>query len=420
MANDNNNPDATKDSNKGVILGEQNINIGLSLEGLIPAEGAETEEEKKKRLENQTNTIKNDSTKKDSDTDSTLEAKDDTNEAPVGIEIDGIQYSFDKDGNAIDKDGKIIKTKTEVEAIIKEAEVVEEIPLTTELIQKIGVELKDEKGNPIQYEDSIEGMTKMVTDIAEHLNKKERQEFFKTYPEVAEFATHIINGGNSEEFFQKKTESWKNISLKDSSEEFKMDIIVKDLVSKGYERKEAEETAKLYKDSNKLDSSSESALKRLQKEEQGKEIALKEKQIQESKDYEETVVKHWNTVEEVIKKGTLSHIAIPETDKDAFFSYMSKAVDENGQSQAMLDRNTLPLDQKILLDYVVYKKLDFSKLIANKVASKDAMTLRTRLLGKEQSEISGASSRQSIEEKNVKPADFDFSLKNLNLEQSKT
>lgn len=401
---------ANKANEDGLDFDVTGLGTEIKTEG--QGQGAETEEEKAAKLK-----ATEDAAKKKADEDAAAAAANaGKDEKPTGVEVDGKAYKFDAEGNAVDEFGVIKKTKAEVDAILEEQEKgddngadgnQEEVPLTLELQQKIGIEVLGEDGKPKQYTEDITGLTQMVTDVAEELNNRERKEFFETYPEVAALTKHLMNGGTSEDFFKKQSESWKNVSLKDADENLKLSIVTKDLIAKGFETKEAEETAKLYKDSNKLDDMADKALKSRQAAE---DKAIQDKALADKAAYDEQVAnatKEWKAIEGIINKGDLSLITIPEVEKKAFNAYISKAVDDKGNSQLELDRAKLSLEQKLAFDYLIYAKLDITKLVQNKAATMKAQSLRTRLGGSQKEGIQNAQN-QDKHQKNGNDSDFDM------------
>lgn len=320
-----------------------------------------------------------DSNNKGSDNQEKNKEEDSDNKKPEAVDIDGKTFKLDENGNAIDEENKIVKTKEELDALVNEQSEQQELPLPKELIQNIGIEILDENGKPKEYEESVNGLVNLVKDVAEEINKKEKKEFFETFPVIADLVKHLQRGGKQEDFFKAKTESWLNVSLKEADEITKLDIIVKDLVAKGFEAKDAIETANLYKDTNKLDEKSEIALKSRQEAEK---LDNKQKDDAINREIEEEnkkIIETWKNVEKVVNKGKLSEIFIPEIDKKGFYEYISKAVNEDGYSQLAIDRAELEIEQKLLLDYLVYKKLDLSKLVKNIKITEKTTTLRGRL-----------------------------------------
>lgn len=385
-----NNPTGGTSTNNGT---EQNtgIEMDLSIDSLFekPKEKETVTTEQNKETETAQTAVQS-----TTDTDNkSAETKEIT-----GVEIEGVKYGLDAEGNAIDDKGNIVKTKTDVDALAQQeqqTEEVEEIPLITEVYQKIGVELLGDDGKPKVYEDSVEGMSQMALDIAEKVAEKDRKEFFTAFPIIKELTSHLIKGGTPEEFFKTKSESWRGLTLKDASDDLRTTLIIKDLTSKGMNSEQAQKTAKLYKDSNQLNEMSDSALKSLQEGEIKVENDRKEKELLKYKENEKQAITHWNQVEQVVNKGVLSHISIPEAEKKDFFKYISQAANEDGLSQSWIDRDNLSIEQKLILDYMVFKKLDFTKLIANRSKTETAKTMRSRLAGSDKSNVHSTVSQEN-------------------------
>lgn len=308
---------------------------------------------------------------------------EDDNDTPTGIEIDGVKYGFDDKGNAVNEKGEIVKTKEEVDAIISESETEDLPPITEELSQLLGYKILDETGKPKVYEESTEGLVSYIKDVTEKQREIDEQEFFEGFPLAKEIAEHIKKGGTEEDFYKSKLASWKNVTLEGADEARKMSIVIDDLKAKGFNDKDAKETADLYRDSNKLDEKSEAALKS-RKEAESKAIADQKKaEVEAFKKQEAEAIAQWKSIEEIVNKGSLEIINIPETEKKAFYNYISQA-DESGYSKAAQDRANLSLEKKLLLDYLVFKKIDINALVDNKIKTKQAISLRDRLKKQEQ------------------------------------
>ena len=74
------------------------------------------------------------------------------------VEIDGESYSIDDNGNAV-KDGKVVYTKEQLDSFEEATKEVDENTATIEDLEKItGIEIKDENGNPVRHEMTVEGL----------------------------------------------------------------------------------------------------------------------------------------------------------------------------------------------------------------------------------------------------------------------
>lgn len=325
-------------------------------------------------------------------------------EGPKAVELDGVQYQLDKDGNAI-KDGKVFKTKAELDAIEAEGE---EAPLVDVIINRLGVELKDDKGQPKKYEDTEEGLVTATLDAAKVFAVKEYEKLIKSDPEFEEFVEYKKNGGTLNDFIQKKTNSWGSFKLDENNEAQLMNVIIEDLLSAGYEEAQAKQTAELYKDSKRLKEFGKAAYSRLVEAEK-KEEENRVKQFEaDQKKLQEDTVNHWNSVKETITAGDIDGIVIPEADKEAFYQYLSVAVDDKGNSKRNLERRQLPLKRLLQLDYYMFKGFNLSELVKTAVKTQHVKTLRNRMKDTNQGGVGGG---QGIDKnKYQKPADQNITL----------
>ncbi len=301
----------------------------------------------------------------------------------TAVTIDDVTYKLDDKGNAIDKDGKVFKTKVELDALTAS----QEIPLVDEILQKSGLTILDDKGQPKKYEDTTEGLLLLANDIAAEKAKTSLKSYFKARPEVEDYAKFLDRGGNKDEYFKRQSTAWSNVKFDDKDEAVMTSAIVADLMQTGMSKEQAEQTAKLYKDTDKLKEFGKAAHTRLvtgeQTRKQQEELNYNTEVAKEAKFWED----HWNNVNEIVKKGTLNNITIPETDREGFFAYVAFAADDNGNSKATLERQKMPVEMQLQLDYLAYKKFDLKTLISNAVKTEQVKSLRTRVTT--QSGVSG-------------------------------
>lgn len=318
--------------------------------------------------------------KKAADDKAALEAKNKGtgtggDEPPVAVELDGVKYPLDKDGNALDKDGKVFKTKAELDQL----EEGQEEPLVDAIINRAGVKLLDDKGQPKKYEDTEDGVVAATIDIGKEFAKGEYQKLLDSDPEFKEFVEYKKTGGTLNDFIQKKTESWGSFKLDENNETQLTNVIMSDLMAAGVSEEQAKRTAELYKESKTLKEFGKAAYTRLVDNEK-REEAERVKQFQvEQATYVENTKKHWDSVKEIITKGTINNLVIPEADKEAFFDYISKAVDDKGNSKRNVERSKLPLERLLQLDYFQYKGFDLNELVKTAVKTEKVRSLRKRI-----------------------------------------
>lgn len=331
----------------------------------------------------------------------------------AGVTIDGVDYTLDKDGNAVDKDGKVFMTKQQMDELEAGGDDTDtQSSLIEDIIAKSGVTITGEDGKPKQYADTEEGILEFANDLATMKLQETWKKTIEQNPLVVELYNHLAKGGKEEDFYQARLASWSKVNLKDADENRKMDIIVQDLKLAGMEEKEAKETAQLYRDSNKLDQYAEAAVKRRQKAEADAEVKRKADEETARRKEEENIVNYWKSVEDaVVKKGSLGKITIPEIERQPFFEYLSKPVNEHGLSQASIDFNSLSVEDRYQLMYQMYKKFDFSKLLINQANTQKARTLKSRLKARNDSNIANG---QSVDQSQYqKSGGGDVTLENM-------
>ena len=140
-------------------------------------------------------------------------------------------------------------------------------------------------------------------------------------------------------------------------------VVITELIKKGVPKDQAEFTAKSYEDTNKLKEFSKASYDRLVQDEINIEKTEKENYAKQQELDRQEAQKYWGQVKEVITKGNVHNFIIPEIDRQSFYNYIGQAVDDNGNSQEILDR--LTLEQELALKYLKFKKFDLSKLIAS-------------------------------------------------------
>lgn len=347
---DNSSTDASKTDNKDAGNNSSTATNNATQAAAKPAEGVKTDDKK----------------------------DDQTFDTPKAVTVNDVTYQLNDKGDAIDKDGNIVKTKEELDALEKAQDEENEVPLVEELVQKSGRKILDDKGKPKTYEDTIEGILEFTTDLGIQKANEEYKKRVNKYPEARDFIAYLERGGNANDYFKKQSTAWSNFRFDEKNDDHLLNAIVTELVSKGVPKEQAEFTAQNYKDTDKLKDFGKAAYQRLVKAEQDSKAAEEAKYQQIAQKEAETEAKYWSTVQEVIKKGTLNNITIPETDRESFYNYVAAAANDERQSQAEIDANKLPVEQQLQLSYLVYRKFDLGKLLSNAVNTAKAKSLRER------------------------------------------
>lgn len=79
---------------------------------------------------------------------------------PEQVEIDGTLYTLDDNGNAVDDNGEIKFTKEQIDAMSDENANELDGDYIEAISKASGIVIKDEKGEPVKFEPTIEGFAK--------------------------------------------------------------------------------------------------------------------------------------------------------------------------------------------------------------------------------------------------------------------
>lgn len=152
----------------------------------------------------------NDQTKQVEDpkpTDSTPEKTEENSlEEGTIIELDGVEYSINANGELIDSKGNVVKSKDEVKQLLDDNNVQEndDNSITISNLQKELGEIYDDKGNPIKYEDSVKGVKEFLTAYKD-IQLKEAKEgvinkFYNDNPLIKQFIDYVELTGSAKGF----------------------------------------------------------------------------------------------------------------------------------------------------------------------------------------------------------------------------
>lgn len=154
------------------------------------------------------------------------------NEGDVtGVEIEGVEYDLNENGDAIDKDGVVKFTKDEITAM--EDDTPEEATYDMETISnETAIVNYDEHGNPIKYENTVDGIKKWGTDSYNKGGEDAINDLLSEYPEVNGLINHL-RVGNSLDTFNNTRPDYGKVKLAKDNEAQLKDIIYKAQSARG-------------------------------------------------------------------------------------------------------------------------------------------------------------------------------------------
>lgn len=308
------------------------------------------------------------------------------------INVDGVDYTIDAEGNAIAADGTVFRTATELAELI--AQNGSEPSVLNQLQTRFGSDFKDENGNPIVFDDNEEGIAAYVETVVQSRVKEAQtaaiNNLFETYPQVEQVINHLKLNGSLDDFVEIPDRSQITVS-KDNEEQQAAFIREEWKLSgkKGDVNKFIDycknagilyDTAVESKEA--VDSIYESRLAEQKAQVEAKEAAA----AAEEKAY-------WDNVEKTISKGELLGYSIPEQiqcNKDGkkvmlsrkdFLKYVSTPVDSEGNTAYMLDEAKVDSDARmqddLLKAFLRFTGGDYASLVGMAVNKQKVLSIRT-------------------------------------------
>lgn len=308
------------------------------------------------------------------------------------INVDGVDYTIDANGNALAADGTVFRTATELAELIAQND--SEPSVLNQLQTRFGSDFKDENGNPIVFDDNEEGIAAYVDTVIQNKIAEAQtaalNNLFETYPQVEQVINYLKLNGTLDDFVEIPDRS--QISVSKDNEEQQATFIREEWKlsgKKGDVNKFIDycknagilyDTAVESKEA--VDSIYESRLAEQKAQVKAKEAAA----AAEEKAY-------WDNVEKTISKGELLGYSIPEQiqcNKDGkkvmlsrkdFLKYVSTPVDSEGNTAYMLDEAKVDSDARIQDDllkaFLRFTGGDYASLVGMAVNKQKVLSIRT-------------------------------------------
>ena len=308
------------------------------------------------------------------------------------VNVDGVNYTIDAEGNAIAADGTVFRTATELAELI--AQNGSKPSVLNQLQTRFGSDFKDENGNPIVFDDNEEGIAAYVETVVQSRVKEAQaaaiNNLFETYPQVEQVINHLKLNGSLDDFVEIPDRS--QIAVSKDNEEQQATFIREEWKlsgKKGDVNKFIDycknagilyDTAVESKEA--VDSIYESRLAEQKAQVEAKEAAA----AAEEKAY-------WDNVEKTISKGELLGYSIPkqiQCNKDGkkvvlsrrdFLKYVSTPVDSEGNTAYMLDEAKVDSDARmqddLLKAFLRFTGGDYASLVGMAVNKQKVLSIRT-------------------------------------------
>ena len=362
------------------------MEIDLGYDGITPNEESA---EEKTPINNEPKVDENGNPIQDVNQNQPNNNEENSNEEDIKLEegntvtVEDKTYTVDKDGNLVDDKGNIFKKAEEVKDWLKEFSVDEtkDDEINLDNIQKaLDYEVTDEDGNPITYENNIEGVKAYINDVIE-TSKLEHYEtaintLYQKYPILQEVLNYYIANGNSLEGFT-ETPDRSNITIDDTNEEQQIEII-KTLWKEQGIKGDVTQYINYLKNASILTSTAKEALDTLKSIDAENKKAYEEEAERRKQESYEAEVEHWTNIKNIIDSKEIAGYKIPDSitisrngqkisvTPNDFFNYIYRVDNENKsayQRDLEAEEPSKRLNDEILRAYLKFTGGSYADLV---------------------------------------------------------
>jgi hypothetical protein len=273
-----------------------------------------------------------------------------------------------------------------------------------EVLESLGFE------GEYEYEDTPEGLKTLTLDVANKLAEEQLDGIMENFPLVQRHLEYVMNGGQSQDFMKANDpqSDYSKVQLSEKDTPMQKIMLSNYFKAKGHDDNMIKELIEDYEDSGKLFAKAELAKNALATA-QGKqrEYMLQQQKEQNAKSRDEEQ-KFWTNIHKTIQEtDELAGITIPKREKNKFFKYISAPVNRNGHTQSMVDREGASQEQRLLMDYLMFKGLNLKDIIATKAKSQQTRSLKDRIVKASKTTLKSAKKKTKAKT-NLDLNDLDF------------
>ena len=363
-----------------------------------------------------------DDNKDDTASDDTGDKKPDEKEDDAEIVmIDEKEYKLNEKGDAINDDGSVFMSKEDMDKLERSGEDNEgeegesdSTSLSIDEIEKLsGIEVYDDKGQKIQYENTLEGIAKREADIkTQFLNAGKSEalrEFLESNPDIYRMASYKDKHGTLEGY-KERTDYSKIVIDKDNKQQLS-DIILEAEMAKGNSLERAKKILKYIEADENLYEEAKDAQnfltdvqnKEIEREREAERSKIKSQQEKlenfygftfDEKGKETPLNIEGSVYDMIINKGKVDDFTIPtdgikvKTGDGKVKHYSRKdilhyiaSVSEGGMSQAQIDEQKRLSNKNKLLKQYIYNLTggDVSSIVRSEQNRQNVKRVKQRL-----------------------------------------
>lgn len=231
------------------------------------------------------------------------------------------------------------------------------------------------------FTEDYDGVAKFADAVAQEMAKEQLDTVFAQFPDVEQYLQYRYNGGDPKQYFQATAPviDYSAVEITDDNVGIQRAVLEDFLKRSGYTGEETAETIQDYVDAGILQRQAQRSLGKLQKMQEQEAITVVERQKKEAEERQQKVQQQWTSIQDTINKGSVKGFDIPTADRKKFFSWMSDAIDNQGRTQRLIDREKMDLESQVAMEYLLWKNFDLQRLVSNTQNTRKAQNLKTKL-----------------------------------------
>ena len=296
-----------------------------------------------------------------------------------------IEYFINEDsGELVKADGTVVKKKGEFTenadgsiVIAPESKLKSVLDFYT---NERGFDFKDENGASLQFDESPTSIQALTEYVANKTYETKFKQTIDQMPDVKALMEHIITGRNPLEFYESKLQApdYTNLNIDDNNTN-QVELALMEYYTKVAKLDEttASKFIKMAQDSGQSKDLVKTAVEGLKKWSVDAKQNEEKARVAEVTEIKERSTKFWKGVEETVMKGKLEDIAVPELERKSFLDFISKDTG-NGKTKSIMTYEALPLEQRLKVDYWIYKGLNLDTVVKKAVQTQQVNNLKLR------------------------------------------
>lgn len=280
----------------------------------------------------------------------------------------------------------------------QESEETEEKTEEDEDDQSVIKELKGKFGFDFEqdeFEESVDGIFELSRKAAAKMAETQLDEFFKQMPDVAEYAEYRMNGGDPSNYFEaaNQTKDYSQVAVTEEDTATQRHIVDELLKRQGFDDDSRKTMLESMAKSGAMFEQAKAALPILSKLTASEKEKLVEQQREQASKMEAQRQQELDEIKSIVNAGVFKGIQVPEAEKRKFGSWLFQP-DKDGKTGRNAAREQLSLEDKLALEYLVFKGFKLNEVIQKRVASEKAKDLKALIKDKQ-----GSRMRKDTEER---------------------